>query len=369
MSRKSPFALAEHKPVVVGTGLVALDVVMNTDVHQRPRLWAGGTCGNVLTILSYLGWQAYPVARLNENIPAKHLLRDLRKWGVHLKFVHARHGGSTPVIVEHIRHNAAGKALHTFSWSCPRCGAVLPRYKAVLAADARAIAAQIEHPQVCFLDRVSPGTLILARASATQGALVVFEPSSIGDPRLFREALALAHILKYSHERMEPLEAMVSTGGPLLTIKTFGEEGLRYRSKLPLYETNDWEWLNAYAVDDVRDAAGAGDWCTAGIIYRLGQQGLEGLQQVTATQLLDALCFGQALAAWNCGFEGARGGMYSVTKKVFRCDIEQIMTGKSPKRSILEHSNSAEKEVFHAICPRHCQHAEYMVPKTAVCAM
>jgi hypothetical protein len=273
------------------------------------------------------------------------------------------------VIVEHIRHNAAGKALHTFSWSCPRCGAVLPRYKAVLAADARAIAAQIEHPQVCFLDRVSPGAIILARASAAQGALVVFEPSSIGDPRLFREALALAHILKYSHERMGPLDAMVSTGGPLLAIETLGEEGLRYRSKLPLCEANDWEWLNAYAVDDVKDAAGAGDWCTAGIVHRLGQQGLQGLQQVSATQLLDALCFGQALAAWNCGFEGARGGMYSVTKKVFRYDIEQIMTGKSPKRCILEHSNSAEKEVFRTICPRHCQRAEYMVPKTVVCAM
>jgi fructokinase len=369
MSRKSPFALAGQKPIVVGTGLVALDVVMNTDVHRPPRLWAGGTCGNVLTILSYLGWHAYPVSRLNEDIPSKHLLHDLSKWGVHLKFAYSRQGGSTPVIVEHIRHDAAGKALHTFSGSCPRCGALLPRYKAVLIADARDIAAQIEHPQVFFLDRVSPGALILARASATQGALVVFEPSSVGDPRLFREALALAHILKYSHERMGPLDAMVSTGGPLLAVETLGEEGLRYRSKLPLYQSNDWEWLNAYAVDEVKDAAGAGDWCTAGIVHRLGQRGLQGLQRVTATQLLDALCFGQALAAWNCGFEGARGGMYSVTKKAFRCDIEQIMVGKGPNRSVLEHSKRAEKEVFRTICPRHCQRVEYRVPETLVHSM
>ena len=58
MSRKCLFALAEQRPVVVGTGLVALDVVINSDVHRPPRLWAGGTCGNVLTILSYLGWHA-----------------------------------------------------------------------------------------------------------------------------------------------------------------------------------------------------------------------------------------------------------------------------------------------------------------------
>src|ERR1700675_1594009 len=104
---------------VLGTGLVALDVVINSDLHQPPRLWAGGTCGNVLTILSYLGWHASPVSRLNEDTPSKHLLQDLSQWGVHLKFVRSRPGGNTPVIVQQIRHNADGEAFHTFSWSCP----------------------------------------------------------------------------------------------------------------------------------------------------------------------------------------------------------------------------------------------------------
>jgi fructokinase len=224
----------------------------------------------------------------------------------------------------------------------------------VLASDAHDIAAQIEHPKVFFLDRVSRGALILARASAVQGAIVVFEPSSIGEPRLFREALALAHILKYSHERRRHLRGIEGIVGPLLEIETLGEEGLRYRSTLPFGASNGWERLNAYTVDQVKDAAGSGDWCTAGIIHRLGQKGLQGLRQVTAAQLLDALYFGQALAAWNCGFEGARGGMYSVNKKAFRCDIEQIMSGNGPRRPILQHSNRAVKEVFRNICPRHC---------------
>jgi len=224
----------------------------------------------------------------------------------------------------------------------------------VLASNAHDIAAQIEHPKIFFLDRVSRGAIILARASVAKGAIVVFEPSGIGEPRLFREALALAHILKYSHERMGQLDELVSTPGPLLEIETLGEEGLRYRSTLPLCASNDWERLNAYAVDQVKDAAGSGDWCTAGIVYKLGQKGLRGLQQATSAQLLDALCFGQALAAWNCRFEGARGGMYSVNKKALRCDIEQIMSGNGPRRSILQHSNRAVKEVFRNICPRHC---------------
>jgi fructokinase len=139
--------------------------------------------------------------------------------------------------------------------------------------------------------------------------------------------------------------------GPLLEIETFSEEGLRYRSRLPSGESNGWEWLKAYAVEQVKDMAGAGDWCTAGVIHRLGQQGLQGLQQVTSAQLLNALYFGQALAAWNCRFEGARGGMYSVNKVTFRCDIEQILSGNGLNRRLFEPSSSAVQGVFGDICP------------------
>jgi fructokinase len=218
-------------------------------------------------------------------------------------------------------------------------------------SEAREIAAQIETPNVFFLDRVSRGALILARASIAKGALVVFEPSGVGDSRLFQEALALTHILKYSHERMGPLGEGASTVRPLLEIETFSEDGLRYRSRLPSGASNGWEWLKAYPVDQVKDAAGAGDWCTAGLIHRLGQQGLQGLRQVTSAQLVDALDFGQALAAWNCRFEGARGGMYSVNKATFHCDIEQIISGNGLTLPTFEQSNRAGPGVIRDICP------------------
>lgn len=52
---------------------------------------------------------------------------------------------------------------------------------------------------------------------------------------------------------------------------------------------------------------------------------------MTPAQLQDALRFGQALAAWNCGFEGARGGMYNVDKKQFESGVRQIMAGNGTK--------------------------------------
>ena len=52
-------------PTVYGTGLVALDIVIGSDANESAYHWAGGTCGNVLTILSYLNWTSFPIARLN----------------------------------------------------------------------------------------------------------------------------------------------------------------------------------------------------------------------------------------------------------------------------------------------------------------
>src|SRR5262245_42035921 len=87
-------------PLVVGTGLVALDVVVSEGHREAPSFWAAGTCCNVLTVLSYLGWRAAPVARLRGGEPATQLLSDLRQWGVSTEFVSLDEDGSTPVIVQ-----------------------------------------------------------------------------------------------------------------------------------------------------------------------------------------------------------------------------------------------------------------------------
>lgn len=62
MSWNSRFDLDGTRPTVVGTGLVALDVVFNEKQDEPIGRWAGGTCGNVLSILSWLGWSAWPIS-------------------------------------------------------------------------------------------------------------------------------------------------------------------------------------------------------------------------------------------------------------------------------------------------------------------
>jgi sugar/nucleoside kinase (ribokinase family) len=320
--------------IVIGTGLLTLDVVINAEVRGVPRLYAGGTCGNVLTILSYLGWQSYPVARLNGDTASKRVLRDLKDWGVNVSFAKQSPKASTPIIVHQISRRHDGTPSHKFTWTCPQCGAWLPSYKAITNEAANKIALRIKAPKVFFMDRVSRGILTLAKTCAEKGALVIFEPASAGDPKLFAEALAVSHILKYSHDRVHAFADLLKEASrPALEIETRGREGLRYRSRLAGCSTEQWRNVVAYPVSQFKDSAGAGDWCSAGLIHALGQNGMVGFLATDSARLLTAIRLGQAMAAWTCKFEGARGGMYEVDKESFRASIEELLSDVSPENS------------------------------------
>lgn len=351
------------KPVALGTGLVALDVVLNVDAKDLPRIWAGGTCGNVLTVLSYLGWHSSPIARLGEGPATERVLADLQRWKVSGRFISVGEQGSTSIIIHRIGCKHSGERYHSFSWRCPSCGAYLPGYKPVLASTAEALSENIETPDVFFFDRVSRGSLILARAAAERGAVVVFEPSGIGNPALFREARSLAHIVKYSHERLRDLAELetkpLREPSVLLEIETLGADGLRFRSRLPKSRTSGWRNLSAFRLDSVTDAAGAGDWCTAGLIDKLARGGVAGLREATRDQLLDALRFGQALAAWNCGYEGARGGMYQVDPSAFQRQVMQILKGTPRPASAPEGPDPSLAQVIGCLCPA-CKRPDFL---------
>src|SRR4051794_7137720 len=73
--------LLNRRSRVYGAGLIALDIVITPD-DRAARTYAGGTCGNVLTILSYLGWESFPIARLNGDAVSARVLADLHRWNV-----------------------------------------------------------------------------------------------------------------------------------------------------------------------------------------------------------------------------------------------------------------------------------------------
>jgi sugar/nucleoside kinase (ribokinase family) len=347
-----------RQPVVIGTGLVALDVVIPNGLATDPQLCAGGTCGNVLAAMAFLGWHSYPIARLGADGASKRVADDLRQWGVGLDFVTFDDDGSTPVVVQRIRNNGTGEPVHSFSRKCPSCGAILPWYKAVRVADVTNLAPRLPKPHVFFFDRTSRGALSLAKQARNQGAIVLFEPSASSDPKLLGEALELAHIVKVSSDRIGGNEAVLTSKGPKIIIETLGSAGLRLRHTDSERKRSGCKWheMPPIPVKSLRDTAGAGDWCTAGIIYMLGAMGATGLDHLTLTEVRRAIQVGQAMASWTCGFDGPRGGMYVTEKVTFQKSVLGLLNGQTESVADMQKVvvPTRKRQVFVCeSCPKH----------------
>ena len=315
------------RPKIVGTGLIALDVVMGTNPDAPVGCWTGGTCGNVLCILAALGWDAYPVARMNGGAASDRVRGDMARWGVHLDWTACAPTAHTPIIVQQIRCRD-GRPEHRFSWSCPRCGKWLPPYRPITVCMAEMMKPTLAGTSVFFFDRLTRATLLLAAEASSRGAVVVFEPSGKAPGGLVAEAIALAHVIKYADDRLAGVRgAMEEDSATLLEIQTRGELGLMYRHRLGR-GVSDWMHLKPVRAPLVADTCGAGDWCTAGLIAKATVGGQKGLHRAGARGVRAALRYGQTLAAWSCGFEGARGGMYTVTQQGFQRQIAGLLNGE-----------------------------------------
>ncbi len=316
------------QPKIFGTGLIALDWVIGSDPETPVRYWAGGTCGNVLSILAWLGWDAYPVARMNGDVASECVRADMAEWGVHLDWVTCAPTADTPMIVQKIRHGRDGRPKHRFSWLCLLCDEWLPPFKAITVDVVEKIRPFLADASVFFFDRLSRATLTLAAEASTRGAVVVFEPSSKATHKLMAEAIALAHVVKYADDRIAGIRGvMANDSAVLLEVQTLGDRGLKYRHRLGRGISN-WMYLKAIPAPRLADTCGSGDWCTAGLLAKIATGGQKGLRRAGTRGVRRALRYGQALAAWNCSFEGARRGMYSVSREEFKSQITSLLNGQ-----------------------------------------
>jgi sugar/nucleoside kinase (ribokinase family) len=277
-----------------------------------------------MAILSFLGWETYPISRLKDDPAARYLRHDLAQWGVHDDFLSIDTEVDTPVIVQQILRTKVGGTSHKFSWQCPSCGRYLPSFRPPTIRAVRSFIERLADHTVYFFDRVSAATVLLAEQCSNAGALIFFEPNSGAPEHLLKRALRVAHIVKYSANRVKGLPLGNRT---ILEIRTLGEDGLEFRRD----RDRRWTKMSAIKPAELKDTCGSGDWCSAGLMYKLGESPLGRLTEFSNTDLADALRFGQALASWNCAFEGARGGMYHVNSPsaVIR-EATALLEGRRP---------------------------------------
>lgn len=347
-----------NRHACLGTGLIALDLVTSSDEDSEPSVWAGGSCGNVLTILAYLGWRSYPVARLGDDAAGKVVVRDMARHGVCFKYVSFDQSVYTPIILQRILIARDGHPTHRFYWRCPNCGNWLPRYSPIRLQDVRVLCERSPHAACFYFDRVCPASLRLAEKAKEQGSLVVFEPASIKDDPQFNKAITMCDILKYSNERSKNSPKMAHESPARVVVETLGAEGLRYRLRWN-GRSGEWKLLPAFRVRNLKDAAGAGDWCTAGMIHVLAGGGAS-FDRFNEKKIVDALRYGQALSALNCGFEGARGAMYGLKKAAFIRGVQSILDLEEACSPVPDLLSSKIRRKAQCICPS-CQDVQKIV--------
>lgn len=291
---------------VFGAGLITLDIIIQQDVTPSVAHAAGGTCGNVIAALAYLGWDTTPVGRLGDDAAGNAIRREFSRLGVSGTQLTREETMDSARIVQFIVERRNG-IQHRFGFSCPTCKSPFPRFRPPTLEQAETVLAKQYSPDVFFFDRVSAAILAMALEFRKRGALIYFEPSGIGRPSEFAKALAVAHVVKYSEDRMHGIpSALRSLKGRRLEIETRGGQGLRFRW-LGDGVTKPWRTQSAFKVRTLRDAAGAGDWCTAGFLYQLDWKKGRIFDESSDNEVGPALMFGQALAALNCQHVGARG--------------------------------------------------------------
>lgn len=324
-------------PSVCGIGLVALDLVE----HQNStRHYAGGTCGNVLAILAYLGWNSYPIGRIANDAAGKAVVSDLQRWGVRPDFLQLNPTARTPVIIERLGVDANGVPYHSYGFNCSECGGRLPSYQPVTLRSLKTVTDSLGRPDVLFIDRVSPAAIHIAEFAREKGALIYFEPTSVRDERQFRRLVSLSHVIKYAQDRILDLNEICEVPSNILEIQTHGRGGLRFR-----FKRRGWHRAGAWPVPNLLDAAGSGDWLSAVLIHLLARHGLKEFLKSSLSTVSQAINAGQAAAAWNCGFVGPRGGMYQRPKTELFQVVQQAFQSQL-RWNRVEDTQSASADVL-----------------------
>lgn len=272
---------------LVAAGYIPLDIIIYNN-----RLWhaAGGTAGNVAAILSFLGARTAIAADVGNDLAGQRVRRDLQKANVDVAQFHLNPRIRTARLIHRITSGG-----HRFEFRCPSCQQSFPFSRPLTTRRASEVAKTIDPPDVCFIDRLNPGTLLLAEQLHARGSSVVFEPSRAARPDLERRILRIARLIKFARDRRPDLEGSDSGRGQIW-IETSGAMGARYR-------VGSSKWYRSPAFPyPVVDAGGAGDWTTAGLVHTLDLS-----VRATLPSVGDALRWAQALAAVSCGAPGARG--------------------------------------------------------------
>ena len=290
---------------VIGTGIFNLDIIVKRHYPQWPEMRpfedkvvleeVGGTCGNVMCMLAWMGWNVRPIACLDDSPEGLKITKDLKRYGCDCEYVTNTPAGGTTIL--RCTHKLDKEGNHTMSVRAGSPGGSrFPKRHFLRARDEAQVFLDqlIEMPSVFFFDDAAAGNRLLAKVLKQRGAMVYFEPSKVAT-NADLDAVKASDIIKFSDENVPDMSFVEDFQGKIF-IQTMGPEGVRYK-----YKSQPWELVPALPIQNVVDTEGAGDCFTATFINAIAETGL------TRTTIASAISTAMASASRSVGYFGSKG--------------------------------------------------------------
>jgi fructokinase len=296
---------------IVGSGLICLDIIYERDKLEQAIYTLGGSCGNVISVLSYLNFSTYPIIpHKKSDITYKLINEELEKLKVNQEFILVDDHYRIPIIIQ---ENYRKK--HKFKFKNPLKNEYLPKYKSL----GTSLIEQIQNldvlPDFYYFDRCNLSNLELAKFYKKKGSIVFFEPSKVSSERIFKECLKYSDIVKYSSDRFDGIEEYITTVIPV-EIKTLGSKGVEFRVR-----NEAWNKQSAKKVKNLIDTSGCGDICSVGLIYYLKNN-----RDLSEENIFTGLELGQTMAAINCSFVGAKTFINQISSEEFMQYVDKFLS-------------------------------------------
>jgi hypothetical protein len=260
----------------------------------------GGTAGNVMSILAWMGWHTLPAARLDDSEVGLQLKVDLESYGCDTRYLtNTPDGGTTILDIIH-KTGRDGRPKTAYMAHSPRGGRFV-NHRFWTLKQAQALFDSLdEMPEIFFFDRCAPGNILLAELFHKRGVLVYYEPNEPVD-RNFLRAVAASDIVKFSNEK-HPDVSFTDGFTDKLFIQTMNEKGLRFKLR-----SDDWiKVLPEYNPDFV-DGEGAGDWTTSAFINEMGHHHMLSFDKIHQPNVYHCLEEAQRVASKSVSYMGAKG--------------------------------------------------------------
>ena len=316
----------------MGTGNYSFDIITRREypggfvVGKRNKyeekiltMEIGNTCGNVMTMLPYLGVKTFPVAKFDVSPQGYQMKRDMKAYGADVRFVSNMLGGGTTILrcthkLDDQGHPTMGHKGSTAGkpWtgmSARPCR----KYLSSKGGEVEALVDKMDFtPDVFFFDVAQAGHRILAEKLRERGTLVYFECDSDGHRiedekrrvaahKAFLRCVEASDVVKMSGEYVQDL-SFANAYQDKLFVQTMGADGLKFK-----LGGGEWIKLDPIVNPDYKDYEGAGDWTSSTLIAALCSKGLLKVKDMTEEAVKEALTMAQQIASYSVGFVGSKG--------------------------------------------------------------